>query len=51
MANPDSSRDAAALDRDSLQAYEDFLAAYPNDPLAKRVRAIVAARPICRCTR
>ncbi|MFT4279597.1 MAG: caspase family protein, partial [Rhodopseudomonas sp.] len=35
---------AAALDRDTLQAYEDFLAAYPNDPLAKRVRAIVAAR-------
>ena len=24
--------------------YEDFLAAYPGDPLAKRVRAIVAAR-------
>ncbi|ACF01771.1 peptidase C14 caspase catalytic subunit p20 [Rhodopseudomonas palustris TIE-1] len=35
---------AAALDRDTLQAYEDFLAAYPNDPLAKRVRVIVAAR-------
>ncbi|KPF95738.1 caspase-like domain-containing protein, partial [Rhodopseudomonas sp. AAP120] len=35
---------AAALDRDTLQAYGDFLAAYPNDPLAKRVRAIVAAR-------
>uniref|UniRef100_E6VGM9 Peptidase C14 caspase catalytic subunit p20 n=1 Tax=Rhodopseudomonas palustris (strain DX-1) TaxID=652103 RepID=E6VGM9_RHOPX len=35
---------AAALDRDTLQAYEDFLAAYPSDPLAKRVRAIVAAR-------
>ncbi|MFC0243167.1 caspase family protein [Rhodopseudomonas telluris] len=35
---------AAALDRDTLQAYDDFLAAYPNDPLAKRVRAIVAAR-------
>ncbi|MCD0415631.1 caspase family protein [Rubrivivax sp. JA1024] len=35
---------AAALDRDTLQAYEDFLAAYPKDPLAKRVRAIVAAR-------
>ncbi|MBI5129834.1 MAG: caspase family protein [Rhodopseudomonas palustris] len=35
---------AAALDRDSLQGYEEFLAAYPDDPLAKRVRAIVAAR-------
>jgi uncharacterized caspase-like protein len=35
---------AAALERDSLQGYEDFLAAYPGDPLAKRVRAIVAAR-------
>ena len=35
---------AAALDRDTLQGYEDFLAAYPQDPLAKRVRAIVAAR-------
>ena len=35
---------AAALERDTLQGYEDFLAAYPGDPLAKRVRAIVAAR-------
>jgi uncharacterized caspase-like protein len=35
---------AAALERDSLQGYEDFLVAYPNDPLARRVRAIVAAR-------
>jgi uncharacterized caspase-like protein len=34
----------AALERDTLQGYEDFLAAYPTDPLAKRVRAIVAAR-------
>ena len=34
----------AALARDTLQGYEDFLAAYPNDPLAARVRAIVAAR-------
>ena len=24
----------AALERDTLQAYEDFLAAFPNDPLA-----------------
>ena len=35
---------AAALERDTMQGYEDFLAAYPGDPLAKRVRAIVAAR-------
>src|SRR6266404_3678847 len=35
---------AAVLERDTLQAYEDFLAAYGGDPLAKRVRAIVAAR-------
>jgi len=34
----------AALERDTLQGYEDFLAAYPGDPLAKRVRAIAAAR-------
>src|ERR1700730_14458758 len=39
-------RDAylAALDRDNLQDYEKFLVAYPNDPMARRVRAIVAAR-------
>jgi len=35
---------AAALARDTMQGYEDFLVAYPADPLAKRVRAIVAAR-------
>ena len=35
---------SAALQRDTLPGYEDFLAAYPNDPLAKRVRAILAAR-------
>ena len=34
----------AALERDTLRGYEDFLAAYSSDPLAKRVRAIVAAR-------
>jgi uncharacterized caspase-like protein len=34
----------AALDRDTLQGYEDFLGAYPRDAMAKRVRAIVAAR-------
>ena len=33
---------AAALERDTLQGYEDFLQAVPNPP--QRVRAIVAAR-------
>jgi uncharacterized caspase-like protein len=33
-----------ALDRDTLQGYLDFVAAYPNDPMAARVRAIIAAR-------
>ncbi|WP_307423068.1 caspase family protein [Labrys monachus] len=39
-------RDAymAALDRDTLPGYEEFLKAYPKDAMAKRVRAIVAAR-------
>jgi uncharacterized caspase-like protein len=39
-------RDAylAALSRDTLGAYEDFLSAYPRDPMAKRVRALIAAR-------
>jgi uncharacterized caspase-like protein len=35
---------AAALDRDTLQGYGDFLTAYPDDPMADRVRAILAAR-------
>jgi uncharacterized caspase-like protein len=35
---------AAALDRDTLDGYSEFLAAYPGDPMAKRVRAIMAAR-------
>ena len=35
---------AAVLERDTLPAYEDFLGAYPDDPMAKRVRAIAAAR-------
>src|SRR5262252_2719411 len=34
----------AALDRDTLEAYEDFVAAYPRDPMVRRVRAIIAAR-------
>ena len=35
---------AAALERDTMQGYQDFLAAYPGDPMSKRVRAIIAAR-------
>lgn len=35
---------AAALTRDTLPAYEEFLSAYPGDPLSKRVMVIVAAR-------
>ena len=35
---------AAALERDTLQGYEEYLQAYPSDPMAARVRAIVAAR-------
>ena len=35
---------AAALSRDTLPAYEEYLAAYPNDPMSKRVIVIVAAR-------
>ncbi|MGH6811455.1 MAG: caspase family protein [Methylocella sp.] len=35
---------AAAIERDTWQGYEEFLAAYPTDPLANRVRALVAAR-------
>jgi uncharacterized caspase-like protein len=34
----------AALDRDNMQDYENFLRAFPNDPMARRVQAIVAAR-------
>lgn len=33
-----------AVERDTLSAYEDFLAAYPRDPLGLRVRALLAAR-------
>jgi uncharacterized caspase-like protein len=35
---------AAALERDTLQGYDEFVAAYPGDPMAKRVRALAAAR-------
>ena len=35
---------AAALARDTLRGYEEFLAAFPDSPLAPRVGAIVAVR-------
>jgi uncharacterized caspase-like protein len=35
---------AVAIERDSVKGYEDFLAAYPSDPLAGRIRALLAAR-------
>ncbi len=35
---------AAALDRDTIGAYQDFVDAYPDDPLARRARAILAVR-------
>jgi uncharacterized caspase-like protein len=35
---------SAALARDTLPAYQEFVTAYPRDPMAKRVRAIIAAR-------
>jgi uncharacterized caspase-like protein len=41
---PDADAYTAAVERDTLQAYEEFLAAFPDHPLAKRVRAIIAAR-------
>ena len=35
---------AAAVARDTLQGYQDFLAAYPDSPLAARMRALIAVR-------
>ena len=35
---------AAALERDSIDGYEQFLAIYPNSPYAARVAAMVAVR-------
>jgi uncharacterized caspase-like protein len=33
-----------ALERDTIEGYSDFLAAYPDEPMSMRVRAIIAAR-------
>ncbi len=35
---------ALALERDTLKAYQDFIAVYPGDPLAKKVRAKLAKK-------
>jgi uncharacterized caspase-like protein len=35
---------AAALEGDTLDGYSEFLTAYPDDPMAARVRAIAAVR-------
>lgn len=35
---------ALAIERDTLSGYEAFLAAYPRDPLASRIRALLALR-------
>ncbi|MFO1149181.1 MAG: caspase family protein [Alsobacter sp.] len=35
---------ALALERDTIPAYQDFLAAYPRDPLAGRVKRLLAQR-------
>ncbi|WP_158816740.1 caspase family protein [Methylocapsa sp. S129] len=35
---------SVALQRDTLAGYRDYLAAYPDSPQARRVRAILAAR-------
>jgi len=34
----------AAVNRDTIEAYQEFVAAYPENPLAKRARALLAAR-------
>jgi uncharacterized caspase-like protein len=35
---------SVAMERDTLEGYQEFLAAYPHSPQARRVRAILAAR-------
>ena len=34
----------AAVNRDTIEAYQEFITAFPEDPLAKRARALLAAR-------
>src|SRR6516164_2967431 len=33
-----------ALERDTIDGYNEFLVAYPDDPMARRVHALIAAR-------
>ncbi|MFI5015164.1 MAG: caspase family protein, partial [Hyphomicrobiales bacterium] len=33
-----------AIERDTIDGYQEFIAAYPDGPLARRARAIIAAR-------
>jgi uncharacterized caspase-like protein len=33
-----------ALERDTIDGYSEFIAAYPDDPMARRARALIAAR-------
>ena len=35
---------SVVLERDSIEAYQEFLAAFPNHPLARRVRLLLAER-------
>ena len=41
---PEAEAYVATLDRDTLKAYVEFLAAYPRSPLAQRMAALLAAR-------
>lgn len=34
----------AAIERDTIQGYQEFISVYPRDPLSRRVRALLAAR-------
>ena len=42
--NGDQEAYAAALERDTLGGYEEFVGAYPDSPLTARVRALIAVR-------
>src|SRR5262252_8701811 len=42
--NGDQEAYAAALERDTLGGYEEFVAGYPDSPLSGRVRALIAVR-------
>ena len=44
QAFPPDEAYAAAIERDTIGGYQEFLTAYPDGPLAPRVRALLAAR-------